>query len=55
MVAGIWWAGGVAVFIFNSHRAANDIFLLEMCAGMILFGLYVMVLERRGPQGKKNV
>jgi hypothetical protein len=47
VVAAIWWAGGVAVFLFNSRRAVNDIFLLEMCFGMILFGVYAMILERR--------
>jgi hypothetical protein len=52
VVAGIWWAGAIAVFAFNSHRAVNYIFLLEMCFGMIAFGLYVMILERRGNGGR---
>ncbi len=47
VVAGIWWAGGIAILCCNSHRATDDIFLLEMCLGMIAFGLYVMVLEHR--------
>jgi hypothetical protein len=56
IVAGIWWAGAVAVFVFNSRRAANDIFLIEMCFGMIAFGLYTMWLEHRNGGGwiKKN-
>ena len=48
IVAAIWWAGGVAILFCNSHRATDDIFLLEMCFGMIVFGLYAMILEHRG-------
>jgi hypothetical protein len=47
VVAAIWWAGGIAILCWNSHRATDDIFLLEMCLGMIAFGVYVMALERR--------
>jgi hypothetical protein len=54
IVAGIWWAGAVAVFVCNSSRAANWIFLIEMCFGMIAFGLYVMFLEGRCPEGLKG-
>ena len=54
IVAGIWWAGAVAVFVCNSFRAANWIFLIEMCFGMIAFGLYVMFLEGRSPEGLKG-
>jgi hypothetical protein len=54
VVAGIWWAGAVAVFVFNSRRAARDIFLVEMCFGMIAFGIYVMLLEYRGHNGLKG-
>ena len=54
IVAGIWWAGAVAVFVCNSRRAANWIFLIEMCFGMIAFGLYVMFLEGRSPEGLKG-
>jgi hypothetical protein len=52
IVAAIWWAGAIAVFAFNSYRAANIIFLIEMCLGMLLFGLYVMMLERRDRSGR---
>lgn len=48
VTAMIWWAGGLAILFCNSHRSTNNIFLLEMCFGMIAFGLYVMILERRG-------
>ena len=47
-------AGAVAVFVCNSFRAANWIFLIEMCFGMIAFGLYVMFLEGRSPEGLKG-
>jgi hypothetical protein len=54
VVAGLWWVGAVAVLVFNSRRAANSIFLIEMCFGMIAFGVYVMLLERRGNSGLKG-
>jgi len=54
VVAGLWWAGAVAVLVFNSNRAARDIFLIEMCFGMIAFGVYVMLLEYRGHTGLKG-
>jgi hypothetical protein len=54
VVAGLWWAGAVAVLVFNSRPAANSIFLIEMCFGMIAFGVYVMLLERRGNSGVKG-
>jgi hypothetical protein len=47
LVAAVWWAGGVSIFFFNSRRAANNVFLIEMCLGMMAFGLYAMWLERR--------
>ena len=47
VVAAIWWAGGAAIFFLNSRRATSDIMLIEMCLGMIAFGLYAMLLERR--------
>ena len=54
VVAGIWWAGAVAIFVCNSRRATNEIFLIEMCFGMIAFGLYVIWLERRSGGGLKG-
>jgi hypothetical protein len=47
VVAAIWWAGGAAIFFLNSRRATSDIMLLEMCFGMIAFGLYAMTIEHR--------
>jgi hypothetical protein len=47
VVAAIWWAGAVAAFCARSQRDVQLIMLLEMCLGMVLFGLYTMWLERR--------
>jgi len=47
VVAAIWWVGGAAILFLNSRRATNDIMLLEMCFGMIAFGLYAMTIEHR--------
>jgi fatty acid desaturase len=47
VVAAIWWAGGVAMFFDPPMRIVNLIMLLEMCLGMIAFGLYAMMRERR--------
>ena len=46
LVACVWWIGGVAMF-FLSDRYWLQIFVGEMCFGMIGFGLYAMWLERR--------
>jgi hypothetical protein len=54
LVAGIWWMGGVATF-FASHR--NQVYLIFAGAaffGMILFGLYAMILERRRAAGAEQ-
>jgi len=47
VVAAIWWAGAVAAFCARSQKDVQLIMLLEMCLGMIAFGLYAMWLERR--------
>jgi hypothetical protein len=47
LVAGLWWVGGVAIFFVHSARPMYFIFLPEMLVGMIAFGLYAMVLDRR--------
>jgi hypothetical protein len=47
VVAAIWWAGGAAIFFLNSHRATSFIMLIEMCLGMIAFGVYAMMIEAR--------
>jgi hypothetical protein len=48
LVAAVYWAGGVAIFVCNSGRATNVIMLFEMCIVMILFGLYAMWREPNG-------
>ena len=45
-VAAIWWVGGIAVFFVTSDQSIV-IFLVASFFGMILFGLYAMMLERR--------
>jgi hypothetical protein len=46
IVAGVWLAGGVAIF-FVPRSYVLSVFIAEMCLGMILFGLYAMWLERQ--------
>ena len=48
LVAAVYWAGGVAIFVCNSWRATNAIMLFEMGVVMILFGLYAMWREPNG-------
>jgi hypothetical protein len=50
MVAALWWAGGIALY-FVPRPYPLVIFTLEMFVGMVLFGIYVMVRERRGGNG----
>ena len=45
-VAALWWAGGIASFFVNDPWFAG-IFFIEMLFGMVLFGIYMMALERR--------
>jgi hypothetical protein len=45
-VAVLWCIGGIAVF-FVSPRDAVGIFVAASFLGMVLFGLYAMMLERR--------
>jgi hypothetical protein len=45
LVAAVYWAGGVAILAFNSWRATNLIWLIEMGVVMIVFGLYAMQVE----------
>jgi hypothetical protein len=49
-VAAIWWSGGIAVF-FAPASASVVIFLIATFFGMILFGAYAMMLERRRSSG----
>ena len=56
LVAAVYWAGGVAIFAFNSGRATNAIMLFEMGIVMMLFGLYAMGREpkRGGVKGERR-
>lgn len=47
LVAAIWWAGGIAMYFAHSSNEIFVVFPLEMFFGMILFGLYGMMLDRR--------
>jgi hypothetical protein len=55
LVACVWWIGGVALF-FLTDRYWIQVFVGEMCFGMIGFGLYAMWLERQGEsaEGRTN-
>jgi len=53
VVAAIWWGGGIAAFCVRSNGGVERIMFLEMVFGMILFGLYAVVLERMG-RGRAN-
>jgi hypothetical protein len=56
VVAAIWWAGGIAAFCVRTSAGVNEIMFLEMVFGMILFGVYAMVLERMsGGRANENV
>jgi len=46
VAAAIWWIGGSATF-FTGPRAGVVIFLAAAFFGMIVFGLYAMMLERK--------
>jgi hypothetical protein len=54
LVAAVYWAGAVAIFVCNSGRATHDIMLFEMCIVMILFGLYAMLRESHRHGGLKG-
>lgn len=47
LVAFIWWGCGIALFFFQTRNEVLFIFLAAAFFGMILFGLYAMMLERR--------
>jgi hypothetical protein len=55
LVAGVWWSGGVAVLFLNSHTAARIVFVAEMGLGMIAFGIYATIQERRYGRWVRNV
>jgi hypothetical protein len=52
VVAAVYWAGGVAILAFNSGRATNVIWLIEMGVVMIVFGLYATRVEQTGSRMK---
>jgi len=52
LVAAVYWAGGVGIFVCNSGRATRDLMLFEMSIVMILFGLYAMWREPRSGGNK---
>ena len=52
LTAAVYWAGGVAILAFNSWRATNVIWLIEMCVVMIAFGLYATRVEPTGSRMK---
>lgn len=52
LVSALWWAGGVAMFFAHSSNEIFVIFPLELFFGMVLFGLYSMMLERREGGGQ---
>jgi len=54
LVAAAWWAGGVGILAFKTSQATMNIFLAEMCVGMVLFGLYVMMLEQQRKAGRTH-
>lgn len=43
----IWWAGGIAALFFTADDQLFLIFMLATLFGMVFFGLYAMLLERR--------
>jgi hypothetical protein len=53
IVAALYWAGGVAIFVLNSWKATSTIMLLEMGVLMILFGLYATRVEPKN-DGRKG-
>ena len=50
VVAGLWWAGGVATY-FVPRDYVIAIYVAEMICCMVLFGVYAMMLERRRAAG----
>jgi hypothetical protein len=56
LVAAVYWAGAVAIFVCNTGWVVRDVMLFEMCIVMILFGLYAMWREPRnsGLKGERG-
>lgn len=53
-IAAVWWAGGIAAFLLVSSIYFCYLFIAEMFFGMVVFGLYSMWLEQRGPGGEAS-
>jgi len=52
LTAAIWWIGGIASLIFSRPGQMLAIFLGATFFGMILFGVYAMVLDSRRAAGQ---
>jgi hypothetical protein len=50
LVSAAWMAGGVACYLVSAQWI-QYLFVAEMCVGMVLFGLYAMLLEGRRSDG----
>jgi hypothetical protein len=48
LAAAIWWGCGIATLFYTSAMESIALFLTASFFGMVLFGLYAMLLERRG-------
>jgi hypothetical protein len=46
IAAAIWWTGGIAALFFTRPDQLFLIFMLATLCGMVLFGIYAMLLER---------
>lgn len=46
-VAGLWWVSAMAVFFTRSGGLLYAIVISNMVLGMVVFGVYAMMLERR--------
>ena len=47
IAAAVWWIGGIAALFFTEPEQLFLIFMLATFFGMILFGIYAMLRERR--------
>ena len=54
VVAAFYWAGAISMFCNLPMQRLSQIFLAEICIGGILFGLYTMLMERRGGAWGRN-
>jgi hypothetical protein len=47
LAAAVWWGCGIATFFLTTEVETISLFLAAAFFGMVLFGLYAMMLERR--------